>query len=205
MASIFPAQPRNPDEPEFIITAEISGNTKNEMQAKVEAIGDICREKLQGQKITGPFSSPTSTAGFPMQALPVLSGGGGLNWVGAYGPMSGWLETAKRGCELQDKYGITRSCYSRIMNEGHFAGLRWMLPYDKEDPEMVRRVKELGAEQLGLVLETGYIPYKTPVWAIRKLEERVSPEWLQLHRKVKALLDPNDIMNPGRWGDKGRD
>ncbi len=200
-APIYPAQVINPGEPEFIITAEISGNTQNEIEAKVEVIGDIYRERLEGHRMTGPYNSPTTTAGFPMQALPVLSGGGGLNWVGAYGPMSRWLETAKKGCELQDKYGITRSCYSRIMNEGHFAGLRWMLPFDKGDPEMVRRVKDLSAEQLDLVLETGYIPYKTPVWAIRELEKRVSPAWLQLHRRIKDLLDPNNIMNPGRWGD----
>jgi FAD/FMN-containing dehydrogenase len=46
----------------------------------------------------------------------------------------------------------------------------------------------------------GFIPYKTPVWAIRKIEERESPEWTQLHRKIKRLLDPNNILNPGRWG-----
>jgi hypothetical protein len=135
-----------------------------------------------------------------MQALGVLSSGGGLMWVGTYGPMSRWLDTVKRGCELQDKFEITRTCYTRIMNEGHFAGLRWMLPYDKGDPDLVKRIEGLCAEQLDLVLETGYIPYKTPVWAVRRLEELVGHGWLKLHRRVKEMLDPNNIMNPGRWG-----
>jgi FAD/FMN-containing dehydrogenase len=135
-----------------------------------------------------------------MQALGVLSSGGGLMWVGTYGPMSTWLETVKRGCELQDKYNIARTCYTRMMNEGHFAGLRWMLPYDKEDPEMVQRIKDLCDEQLDLVLEMGYIPYKTPVWAVRKIEEKVGADWIKLHRRIKEMLDPNNIMNPGRWG-----
>jgi hypothetical protein len=86
------------------------------------------------------------------------------------------------------------------MNEGHFAGLRWMLPYDKGDPALVERIRQLCDEQLDLVLETGYIPYKTPVWAVRRLEEKVSPDWLKLHRRLKATLDPNNVMNPGRWG-----
>jgi FAD/FMN-containing dehydrogenase len=65
---------------------------------------------------------------------------------------------------------------------------------------MVKRIKDLCAEQLDMVLDVGYIPYKTPVWAVRKLEQRVSPEWLKLHRDIKNLLDPNNIFNPGRWG-----
>jgi FAD/FMN-containing dehydrogenase len=199
-APIYPAQPKTPDEPEFIITAEITGHTENELTAKVEVITEVVGFELREVKMTGPHTAPSTTAAFPMQALPVLSGGGGLMWVGAYGPMSQWLETAKRGCELQDKYGITRSCYTRIMNEGHFAGLRWMLPYDKEDPETVRRIKGLCEEQLDLILEMGYIPYKTPFWAIRKLEKLADPEWVRLHRKIKALLDPHNILNPGRWG-----
>ncbi len=197
---MYPATRRLKDEPEFVITAEITGNNENELNAKVEAVGEAVRERSHGFKFTGPETVPSTTAAFPMQALGVLSSGGGLMWVGTYGPMSRWLETAKKGCELQDKYDVTRSCYTRIMNEGHFAGLRWMLPYDKGDPGLVKRINDLCAEQLNLVLETGYIPYKTPVWAVRRLEERVGPDWLKLHRKVKEMLDPNNIMNPGRWG-----
>jgi FAD/FMN-containing dehydrogenase len=197
---LYPPTKRLPDEPEFVITAEITGNTENELKAKVEAVGEAVRARCAGFKYTGPETAASTTAAFPMQALGVLSSGGGLMWVGTYGPMSRWLDTVKRGCELQDKYEITRTCYTRIMNEGHFAGLRWMLPYDKGDPDLVKRIEDLCAEQLDLVLETGYIPYKTPVWAVRRLEELVGHDWLKLHRRVKEMLDPNNIMNPGRWG-----
>ncbi len=197
---LYPPTQRLPDEPEFIITAEITGNTEKELKAKVEAMNEAVRVRCTGLKYIGPETMASTTAAFPMQALGVLSSGGGLMWVGTYGPMSRWLETVKQGCELQDKYEITRTCYTRIMNEGHFAGLRWMLPYDKGDPDLVDRIKRLCAEQLELVLETGYIPYKTPVWAVRRLEHLASPSWLKLHRQVKKMLDPNNIMNPGRWG-----
>ncbi|MCK4863579.1 MAG: FAD-binding oxidoreductase, partial [Dehalococcoidales bacterium] len=202
-APMHPATYRLPDEPEFVITAEITGNTENELNAKVEAVGEAVKERCRDCNYTGPDTIPSTTAAFPMQALGVLSAGGGLMWVGTYGPMSRWLETVKKGCELQDKYDITRTCYTRIMNEGHFVGLRWMLPYDKGDPDLVQRINDLCAEQLDLVLETGYIPYKTPVWAVRRLEKLVGPDWLKLHRKVKEMLDPNNIMNPGRWGKPG--
>jgi FAD/FMN-containing dehydrogenase len=199
-ASIYPARTKGSDEPEFTVSVEISGNTKDELDAKAKVIEEVVKGELKGIKPIGPRPSPGAYAGFPMQALPVLSGGGGLTWVGTYGPMSRWLETAKKGCELQDKYNITRSCYTRVMNEGHFVGLRWMLPYDKGDPETVKRVEALCLEQLELVLDTGFVPYKTPVWAIRKLEERADPNWVKLHRRIKEMLDPNNILNPGRWG-----
>ncbi len=199
-APMYPAIHRETGEPEFVITAELTGNTENELNAKVEAIDEAVKARCKDYKYTGPDTVPSTTADFPMQALGVLSSGGGLMWVGTYGPMSRWLETAKKGCELQDKYDISRSCYTRIMNEGHFAGLRWMLPYDKGDPDLVRRIKDLCDEQLDLVLETGYIPYKTPVWAVRRLEEKAGPEWLKLHNRIKSMMDPNNIMNPGRWG-----
>ena len=135
-----------------------------------------------------------------MQAIDVLCAGGGLTWVGCYGPMSRRLETFERGCAIQDNYNITRSGYTRIMNEGHFTAIRWMLPFNKEDPEDIERIKSLSLEQLDIVFETGYIPYETFVWAIRKLEEKDGNTCLGLHRRVKGILDPNNIVNPGRWG-----
>lgn len=198
--SLYPAKTPGPDDPEYIITAEITGNTENELNAKVEVIEKVVKEELKDVKLIGPQTSPSTNALLPMQMLGVLSSGGGLTWVGTYGPMSKWLEAAKKGCALQDKYGISRSCYTRVMNEGHFVGLRWMLPFDKEDPELVKRIEALCSEQLEMVLDMGFIPYKTPFWAIRKLEERADPTWVELHRRVKKMLDPNNIMNPGRWG-----
>jgi hypothetical protein len=66
--------------------------------------------------------------------------------------------------------------------------------------EEVSRIQALYTDQLEMILDMGFIPYKTPVWAIRKLEEKADPNWVKLHRRVKEMLDPNNIMNPGRWG-----
>ncbi len=202
-ASLYPALKRGPGEPEFTTSVEVSGNTQGELDAKLEVIDEVVKGELKHVKLNSPPPTPSTSARFPMQTLPVLSSGGGLTWVGCYGPMSRWLETVNKGCALQDKYDISRSCYTRVMNEGHFVGLRWMLPFDKSDPAMVKRITELCAEQLDMVLEMGYIPYKTPLWAIEKIEERAGADWVRLHRMVKQMLDPNDIFNPGRWGAPG--
>jgi FAD/FMN-containing dehydrogenase len=199
-ASLYPALIRGPGEPEFTSSIEVSGNSEGELQAKVKVIEEVVKGELKDVKLNSPPPTPSTNARFPMQTLPVLSSGGGLTWVGCYGPMSRWLETAEKACALQDKYNLSRSMYTRIMNEGHYAGLRWMLPFDKGDPDMVKRVTDLTNEQLDLVLEMGFVPYKTPVWAVRKIEERAGEEWVRFHRRVKEMMDPNNIMNPGRWG-----
>ena len=202
-ASLYPALGRGPGEPEFTSSVEVSGNTQGELDAKLKVIDEVVKGELSHVKLNAPPPSPSTTARFPMQTLPVLSSGGGLTWVGCYGPMSRWLETVKKGCELQDKYDVSRSCYTRVMGEGHFVGLRWMLPFDKGDPAMVKRVTDLSNEQLDMVLEMGYIPYKTPAWAVEKIRERAGSDWTKLHQRVKEMLDPNNIFNPGRWGAPG--
>jgi len=199
-ANIYPAPEKKEGEPELTVSVEVSGNTDEELQARIHVIEKIVSEDLKDLHITIPSAMPSGRAGFPMQALPVLSGGGGLTWVGCYGPLSRWAETCEKGCQIQDKYDITRSAYTRVLNEGHFVGLRWMCPFDKGDDETIRRIKAMADEQLELVVKMGFVPYKTPVWAVRRLEQEGSPEWLKLHRGVKNLLDPNNILNPGRWG-----
>jgi hypothetical protein len=66
------------DGPEFVITAEITGNAANELKAKVEAVGEAVRARCAGFEYAGPDEAPSTTAAFPMQALGVLSSGGGL-------------------------------------------------------------------------------------------------------------------------------
>ena len=75
--SLYPATRRLPDEPEFVITAEITGNTENELNAKVEAVGEAVRDKCKGYKYTGPETVPSTTAAFPMQALACSAPAGG--------------------------------------------------------------------------------------------------------------------------------
>ena len=135
--SLHPAQPILSNDPEFVISAEISGNTEDELNSKADVIKHAAELALGKTGMEEPSTLPSSRAHLPMQAIDVLSAGGGLTWVGCYGPISRWLETFERGCAIQDKYNITRSGYTRIMNEGHFAAIRWLLPFNKEDKEDV--------------------------------------------------------------------
>jgi FAD/FMN-containing dehydrogenase len=50
-----------------------------------------------------------------------------------------------------------------------------------------------------MTIENEAIPYKMPTWAAGKILANADPEWVKMARKIKKCIDPNGIMNPGRW------
>jgi len=40
--------------------------------------------------------------------------------------------------------------------------------------------------------------YKTPAWALRELLPKIDPGLLSLMKRVKDLMDPSGILNPGK-------
>jgi FAD/FMN-containing dehydrogenase len=67
-------------------------------------------------------------------------------------------------------------------------------------PDDVARVGELNRDLLDICLELGFVPYKGPAWAWERMSGRMDPGYADLLRRVKGLLDPAGIMNPGRVG-----
>jgi len=69
---------------------------------------------------------------------------------------------------------------------------------DEKDAERARKAME-DTNKLGL--ELGGIPWKADLQAQKQILEKMDPNTFELMKKVKKLLDPNGIMNPGNWGD----
>jgi len=55
-------------------------------------------------------------------------------------------------------------------------------------------------ECLKVDLDAGGIPYKPPVDFAEEINKRAHPGYLSLLKQVKKMLDPNDIMNSGKFG-----
>ncbi len=77
--------------------------------------------------------------------------------------------------------------------------LRFIEVFDKSDPKDVKRVSKTNRELCEMVLELDYIPYKAPAWAVEMFKDQIDPTYLEMLGKIKKLVDPNGIMNPGRW------
>jgi hypothetical protein len=117
-------------------------------------------------------------------------GGGGLSWMGTYGPISRFAATADQCSAIMVRHGFAPAIVSRAMRGGHFGGLRFVVTFDKAWQPEVRRVHELMQELLVAVTEAGFAMYKTPAWALEWLRDRIDP---------RAITDPEGVLNPGRW------
>jgi FAD/FMN-containing dehydrogenase len=89
---------------------------------------------------------------------------------------------------------------TRPMKGGHYGVLRMITCFDKQDAAEVERVHELQGDLLEICLELGFVPYKAPAWAAARMRERGDAGYFALLDRVKEMLDPAGIMNPGRWG-----
>ena len=120
--------------------------------------------------------------------------------MGTFGPCSKWEEATEKVFELFDKHKLPRHGAFTPIRGGHFGMWRIILGFNKGDPDEVERVRRFMRDCGTLALDMGFIPYKAPHWAVEEMMKRGDPNWVQLLRRVKKMLDPNNIMNPGRYG-----
>ncbi|GMT49353.1 MAG: hypothetical protein IEMM0008_0892 [bacterium] len=201
---------KDPDEPLILIFLDLSSSYEKEMSLKVDILNDILKEyRKKGAHFEDPFDinvlmkiNPEfkKFADLPATLDFLLDhGGGGLTWVGTYGPMSQWEKGIKLGMKLLEEMGFTPVMVSRPMRGGHFCVLRFIILFNKQDPQEAERIRELNLKLCNAVMELGFIPYKTPPWVVDLMKDRLDPTFQKWVNKVQTLLDPYSIMNPGKW------
>jgi FAD/FMN-containing dehydrogenase len=125
--------------------------------------------------------------------------GGGLAWVGSYGPGASWVAGATAGMAVLEDHGFPPFLVARPMEGGHYYVLRFVACFDKGDPsDVARTAKSMGA-LADCVLDHGYVPYKASAPAAERVLARAHPGFTDLLVRVRDALDPDRRMNPGRW------
>lgn len=201
---------KDPDEPEFFTYLDVSAFTPDQLRLKLEmVVAEIQALRDRNLEIEDPFDLETLCAISPhfekFSSFPTdldfltENPGGGLTWVGTYGPMSRFDRAADDGIEIMERYGFPPIIVSRPMKSGHFGVLRFITTFAVDDEEEVEKVRSCNGELTDMILEHGFIPYKTPAWAVEKVLPKMWEGTHDLMRRVKALMDPEGIMNPGRW------
>jgi glycolate oxidase len=196
-------------EPTFFLYLDLTAETRAEMDAKGHIMEGIVADlRRDGHQLDGPLDVPTLVkvnpamgkfAEFPTH-LDFLTdhGGGGLSWVGTYGPLSRFEAGADAGTALMVKHGFAPVIVSRPMRGGHFGVLRFITTFDKRDQAERARVRALNRELLSLLTGMGFLMYKTPIWAWEELKSKVDPGTLALMGRVRDLMDPQRLFNPGK-------
>ncbi len=199
---------RDPAEPEQFLYMDVSAEYEDLFRVKLDIVDRLVKEQRnKGVRLESPLDLKKLVriaprfekfADFPAE-LDFLLAQGGLSWIGTFGPISQWKEGVRRGMTLMEEHGFPPIVVTRPMQGGHFGVLRFIEVFDKKDVEQVKRVTVLNQQLSDLVIELGFFPYKTPAWIIDRHRDKIDPNFLKLAGEVRKLLDPNGIMNPGKW------
>lgn len=199
----------DPDEPPLYVVIDFSSNFAAELRLKDR----LLRQLLAGQNAGGAFGSLTDMerAGVAIPEfrkfldLPTRPDflldhpGGGLSFIGAYGPVSRWADALSAGVKTMTGRGYLPVILLRAMWAGHYSLIHHVVQFEREDAGERARVRTLNEELCDGLLGLGFIPYKTPAWVLRRFEDRLDAGFRSLQQKVKQTLDPEGILNPGKW------
>ena len=82
---------------------------------------------------------------------------------------------------------------------GHSVMFGFNYSFNQADEEDIARVRKAIDESDRLTLELGGMVWRPEIAAQKLMMEKMDPNTVELIRKVKKVLDPNGIMNPGNW------
>jgi len=125
--------------------------------------------------------------------------GGGFEYVGSIMPIDTYPECYRRGRQISEKHDIPYTVLGRCIGAAHAMMFSWTYAFNRADPETIKHAKAALHETDDLVLKLGGTIWKPGLYGQKLVMERLNSSTFDLMRKVKQLLDPNGIMNPGNW------
>ena len=189
----------------YYIMIYITGDSDEELEFKKRMIWDTLWEYFESRD--GGFVSVTPDMKAPLLAMPSkdmtrfadVSKGGGFEYSGPIVPIEKFPVFVKKLEELAAKYKLFYSSAVRVIDVGHCMMFSFSYTFNRANPEEMEMARKALDEAAEFCLEHGGVLWKSTVDEQRMMLERMDPNTLKLMGKVKELLDPNGIMNPGNW------
>ncbi len=191
------------NEPILIVGVTIGAESKKLFRAKNKTLKKFIKKQeamvFKPDEFGDLKPALMSILDLPTQ-LPALYDlrGGGLSWVGSYVPSSRVGEGVARCRKIAIDHGLIPVGVLRPMKADHYFVLRFILPFNSIDQDEINRVRGALREICEVVLDIGGVPYKMAPWAAKMTWEKGDISFYKLLKQVKDMLDPNNIMNPGR-------
>jgi len=171
---------------------------RNLLQASVKKYSD--------QKIAGFLPMPPSEKSrflkIPSPDLVKfadLRKGGGFEYVGAIMAIEHFAEAYRAGLQIARTYNVSYSMGARIIGAGHAMMFFYAYAFNRADPEDVNRAQHALEATNTAALEIGGIPWKSELPAQKQIINKMDPNTFDLMNRIRSVLDPNHIMNPGNW------
>jgi glycolate oxidase len=183
----------------------LTANTEKEMDFKKRTIRETLRSYVD-DKEGGFMFIPTFAKGrfleTPMREMTKVSDtkkGGGFEYVGAIMPVGLIPEAHEKGVEIAKRHDTPYSMAVRTIGRAHSMMFAYAYAFNRADDEDRKKMQKALHETNIAVLELGGIPWKAEEPAQKLIMEKMDPETSKLMSKLRAVLDPNGIMNPGNW------
>lgn len=182
----------------------ISGHFEEEVTFKRKVFKKLFRRFKGGGKFTFVEDlHPALEKRFldvpPLAALAAdFRKGGGFEYTGAILPLNKVPQAWKKGIEIAHKYGMVCSYVHQVLL-GHSVMFGFNYSFNRADQEDIQKTRAALAESNQFTLDAGGMIWKGELDAQRMMLKQMDPNTVQLIQRVKGLLDPNGIMNPGNW------
>lgn len=178
----------------------ITGNSEAEFQLKKGQLTRMFDERVKLMEETPPAFERRFLEVPPFAATAAdFAKGGGFEYVGGILPIEKIPEAWRRGWEIARRYKAVFSLGHQVLDCGHSIMFGLNYSFNRANAEDIEMVRKAIDESDKMILELGGILWKTELPGQKLMMERMTPNTLELMRRVKKLLDPNGIMNPGNW------
>lgn len=125
--------------------------------------------------------------------------GGGFEYTGAILPIEVIPRAWQSGIEIAHKYDLLYQLGIQLLPNGHSVMLAYSYPFNRAVAEEADRARGALDETNRLTLELGGVVWKPELPAQKLILKRMDTGTRQLIDRIKKMLDPNGIMNPGNW------
>ena len=203
----YPYKPKPSDAPEWISFATTFSWTEKEKQAREEIWKMVVDEETKKgsslKETVYPEEALRARTQLPSQIVGstknyTKQAGAGISWPGTFTPVNKWETVFEKWKEILTARNLSPSVRVTNYRGVHYGMLRAMIPFPKKTPETIENARQAIVECLKVDLDNGGIPYKPPVDFGKEINKRAHPGYIELLKKTKKMLDPNDIMNTGK-------
>lgn len=189
----------------YYILFYITGDSEEELTFKQKMCWNALWDYFESRD--GGFVSLVPEMKAPMLSMPSkdttrfadVSKGGGFEYSGPIAPIEKYPIFVKKLKDLADKYNLFYSSAARMIDGGHSMMFSFSYTFNRADTQTMKRAKEALDEAAEFALENGGVMWKPNLDEQKMTMKKMDPNTLDLMMKVKKLLDPNGIMNPGNW------
>ncbi len=181
------------------ISINIAGDLETEIEFKRHMIFDVALSKYirEGSGGIGGLSDERSRP--QVSKSSDWKKGGGFEYVGAIIPVSAYPECYRKGVEISTRHEIPYTVLGRVIGCAHAMMFSWSYAFNRADQDTITHARNALHETDDLVMEMNTTIWKPAVYGQNLMMSRMDPATKALMKKVKTLLDPNNIMNPGNW------